>query len=354
MQNFYKGKKILITGHTGFKGSWLTQTLLNFEAEVFGYALPPESNPNLFEILQLEKKIHNKFADIRDFDQFNNFVKETNPEIIIHLAAQPIVLTSYQDPRYTYETNLMGTVNVLEAIRLNEIPTGLIITTDKVYKNENLDNPFKEDDELNGKDPYSNSKSCAELAFSSYLNSFFNPKDYNKNHNSLLASARSGNIIGGGDWSEYRLIPDIIRAIFEKNEEIEIRNPKATRPWFYILDCINAYLKLIEKLHKKEVTKVGSWNFSPNLEDKMTVEELSINSLEILQKGQFKIKESENNKEAKFLQLDNRKAKEELNWEPKNSVKESIKKTMNWYQEFYQGNSSIIDYTVEEINSYFN
>ena len=226
LQKFFKDKRVLITGHTGFKGSWLTQVLLNWGATISGVALKPNTKPSLFQTLGLEKKISNNFCDIRDFKKISEIVKKEKPEIVFHLAAQPLVRDSYDDPLYTFETNIMGTANILQAIKeTNTARAAVIITTDKVYENKESGLPFKENDKLGGYDPYSASKAAAEIVISSYIKSFFNLTNYNKKHKTLIASARAGNVLGGGDWQKDRLIPDIVRAVFEKKEKIIFLSP---------------------------------------------------------------------------------------------------------------------------------
>ena len=220
LQKFYKGKRVLITGHTGFKGSWLAQTLLSWGADVSGLALRPHTEPNLFDVLEIKNRIRNHFVDVRDFKKVRAVFAKEKPEIVFHLAAQPIVRDSYNEPLCTIETNTIGTANILECLRLSSsVKAGVIITTDKVYENKETTRPYKEDDRLGGHDPYSASKGAAELIISSYIRSFFNPDSYGTKHKTLIASARAGNIIGGGDWSKDRIIPDLVRAVFVQNKD---------------------------------------------------------------------------------------------------------------------------------------
>jgi len=352
LQKFFKDKRVLITGHTGFKGSWLTQVLLNWGATISGVALKPNTKPSLFQTLGLEKKISNNFCDIRDFKKISEIVKKEKPEIVFHLAAQPLVRDSYDDPLYTFETNIMGTANILQAIKeTNTARAAVIITTDKVYENKESGLPFKENDKLGGYDPYSASKAAAEIVISSYIKSFFNLTNYNKKHKTLIASARAGNVLGGGDWQKDRLIPDIIRAVFEKKEKIIIRNPNAIRPWQYVLEPLYGYLLLAEKLYKGKKDFSGAWNFGPNNKNYLTVEELIKITLELLRQGSYEIKRDYGKHEAHLLKLDSNKSKKFLNWQSQLDIKTILKLSCDWYKAFYD-KKDIIDLTNEQINSF--
>ena len=351
--SFFKDKKILITGHTGFKGSWLTQILLNAKANIIGYALEPPTNPSLFEILNLEKKVKNYFADIRDFNFLKNVLEKEEPEIVFHLAAQPLVRDSYDDPIYTYETNVMGTVNILQAIKeVKSVKAAVIITTDKVYKNKEWIWAYREVDELGGYDPYSTSKACAELVIKSYVKAFFNIKDYKKTHSTLIASTRAGNVIGGGDWSKDRLIPDIIKAIFEKKEKIVIRNPESIRPWQHVLEPLYGYLLLAKKLYEGDTFYVGAWNFAPNEENFVNVKYIVETAINTLKQGSYVIKRDTTKHEAKILKLDATKAKEYLKWNPILSLKETLNWTFDWYKNFYKG-KNMLNFTNNQIKKFF-
>jgi len=354
LQKFFKNKKILITGHTGFKGSWLTQILLNWGAKVSGVALKPNTKPSLFQILRLEKKIRNNFCDIRDFNKISEIIKREKPEIVFHLAAQPLVRDSYDNPLYTFETNIMGTANILQVIKeIDTVRAAVIITTDKVYKNKESGRPFKEDDKLGGYDPYSASKAAAEIVIDSYIKSFFSPENYKCNHSTLLASARSGNVLGGGDWSKDRIATDIVRAIFEKNEEIIIRNPQAIRPWLYVLEPLHGYLLLAKKLYSGKKEFVGSWNFGPKEGNYLTVEQLTKTAIKILGQGSYKIKPDSKKHEAMLLKLNNNKAKKLLGWKPKLQIDEILENTFTWYKSFYNG-EDMIKLTNNQITSFYN
>jgi CDP-glucose 4,6-dehydratase len=353
LKKFYNGKRILITGHAGFKGSWLSNILINWGAEIIGYSLEPNTSPNLFETLELKSKIINYFNDIRDIKKLKEVIYKEKPEIIFHMAAQPLVRNSYDDPIYTYQTNIIGTANILEAVKESKsVKSVIIITTDKVYENIEKETGYVEDDRLGGYDPYSTSKACAELITGSYVKSFFNPKDYLKKHNLLVSSVRAGNVIGGGDWSKDRLIPDIIKGIFEKEEDIIIRNPNAIRPWQHVLEPLTGYLILARKLYDGEIKFVGAWNFAPEEENFITVEELIKNGINILEKGNYKINTSSEKHETMVLKLDATKAKNNLNWKPSLNVSKTLKITFDWYKEFYNNKDDIINYTNKQINDF--
>jgi CDP-glucose 4,6-dehydratase len=354
LKEFFKDKKVLITGHTGFKGAWLSQIMLNWEAEVCGYSLAPNTKPSLFEALRLAEKMDSNIADIRDLEELDKVVKKFKPDIIFHLAAQPIVRESYDNPVYTYEANVMGTVNVLETIRLNSIKAGVIITTDKVYRNFEKDIGYKEEDHLGGYDPYSNSKACADLVVSSYISSFFNEKDFGKKHNTLVASARAGNVVGGGDWAKDRLLPDAIKAFLVNNEDLLIRSPKAIRPWQHVLEPLYGYILLAVHLYNGEVDKAGGWNFGPQEDDMKEVEHVIGLVTKHLDKGRVVVQEDKSKHEAGILKLDNSKARDKLGWIPKYDLGQTIKETVKWYEVFHLGHEDITNYTVKQIETYFN
>lgn len=352
IQRFFKNKKILITGHTGFKGGWLTQILLNWGANITGIALEPNTTPNLFTALGLKKKIKNYFTDIRNFKKVKKITLKEKPEIVLHLAAQPLVRDSYDDPLYTFETNIIGTANVLQTIKeTNSVKSTVIITTDKVYE-ERKSVYYKEIDKLGGYDPYSASKAGAEIVIDSYIKSFFSPKDYNKKHKTLIVSARSGNVIGGGDWQKDRIIPDIIRDVFEKQEKLVIRSPGSIRPWQYVLEPLYGYLLLVKELYEGEKELSGAWNFGPNKKNYLTVRELAEKTIKILKKGSFIVKRDSTKHEAECLRLNINKAKNILGWQPILNLDQSLKFTFDWYQSFYN-KKDIIDITNQQIKSFF-
>jgi CDP-glucose 4,6-dehydratase len=355
MQNFYKNKKILITGHSGFKGSWLTKILSNWGASVAGISLPPNTNPSLFEILKLSDRINrNYFVDIRDFKKIKEIFETEKPEMVFHLAAQPIVRDSYDDPLTTYSTNVFGTANILQAIKdIGIVKSAVIITTDKVYENKEWPYPYREIDALGGHDPYSASKAAADIVVNSYIQSFFNPKDFGSKHNTLVAIARAGNVIGGGDWAKDRLVPDMVRAIFERKESVVIRSPKAIRPWQHVLEPLNGYLMLGQQLYDGNRNMSGAWNFGPNEESFVCVEKLVAEGISTLNQGTFKIIEDTSKYEANLLKLDINKAGNILGWHPKWQFDDSLKATFEWYGQFYSGVKNINVFTDKQIKLYF-
>lgn len=351
-RNFFKDKKVFITGHTGFKGSWLSQILVESGAKVCGFAPEPQTSPNLFSILGLKEELDHRTGDVRDFQLLHKTVKEFAPEIIFHLAAQPLVRVSYDRPRYTYEVNILGTVNVLEAIRLNNVRAGVLVMTDKVYKNPNRSVFFREEDPLGGYDPYSNSKACADLVVSSYIQSFFNPEDFGVKHNTLVASTRAGNVIGGGDWAKDRLVPDLVKAFLVEQKEVVIRNPKAIRPWQHVLEPLAGYLLLAKSLFGGDVKKSGAWNFGPREDGVRDVETMVKLFIKNLGQGSYVVKKDETKHEEGVLMLNIDKARKELSWEPRLSVEEMVEKTAAWYKNFYAGDYDMRQFTVQQIKEY--
>ena len=344
----FKDKKVFITGHTGFKGSWLTTILLEIGAEVMGYSLQPEYQPNHFELLNLSDKIIHEIGDIRNaqnlFEKINNF----KPEFIFHLAAQPLVQKSYNNPVETFNTNIIGTVNILESVRnCDSVKSLIIVTSDKCYENVEWIWGYRENDKMGGHDPYSASKGAAELVFSSYSRSYFA-----NNKNLGYASVRAGNVIGGGDWSENRIIPDCIRSI-NQNIPIEIRNPFATRPWQHVLEPLSGYLVLAAKIYENPNTYSGSWNFGPSSSEVRTVEEVANEMVKYLESGSVKVVNSNNNHEANLLQLNCDKAHQLLKWQPRWNFKETIFFTADWYKKNNEGYETF-EITQNQIKTYFN
>lgn len=322
--SFYKGKKVFVTGHTGFKGSWLTAILVKAGAEVTGYSLTPPTNPNLFSISGVENKINSVIGDVRDFDAMKKAFDECDPEIVFHLAAQPIVITSYEQPKYTYETNVMGTVNILECVRLSKnVKSVLNVTTDKVYKNNEWCWGYRENEPLDGYDPYSNSKSCSELVTHSYKSSFFDSMGI------AVSTARAGNVIGGGDFADNRIIPDCVRAAV-KGEDIIVRNPNSTRPYQHVLEPLNAYLMIAERQYEDKSLQ-GYYNVGPNDSDCLTTGELATIFCESWGNGQtFKCLKKDGPHEANFLKLDCSLLKTTFGWSPVWSAKQAVEKTVEW------------------------
>ena len=352
MEKFYKNKKILITGHTGFKGTWLTIILNSFGAELMGYALTPDTNPSFFTISKGESLCKSIIGDIRDIAKLHKQIKEFQPDIVFHLAAQPIVRTSYQIPAETFEVNAIGTANVLDGIRqLSKPCIAVMITTDKVYDNMESGRAYQESDRLGGYDPYSASKACAELVIDSYRKSFFNSKEYEK-HQTSLASARAGNVIGGGDWANNRLIPDIVRALAKK-ESIQIRNPKAVRPWQHVLEPLWGYLTLARKMAENPLMYADAFNFGPFPSDVLTVKEMTELAVDIWGEGQISFPKLTNQPhEAGLLSLDITKAERLLNWKPKLNAKKALAFTLEWYKSYYNNDSNMINITHNQIDTY--
>jgi CDP-glucose 4,6-dehydratase len=340
--DIYKGKTVLITGHAGFVGCWFTLWLKELGAKVIGLSLDPVTEPNLFKIIKIENRIDHVAGDIRDYTHLLSVFKKYKPEIVFHLAAQPLVRLSYKEPRATYETNVMGTVNVLEAIRNAEfVRAGIMVTSDKCYENRGWVFGYREIDAMGGYDPYSSSKGCAELVTSAYRNSFFNPNDYGKVHDVAISSARVGNIIGGGDWMADRIFPDCVRAL-SQNKKIIIRNPKATRPWQYVLEPLSGYLWLGALMYKDGAAYSGAWNFGPNDNKMLSVEDIVKLVIKHWGDGDYSVDKDSHPHEAAFLSLDCSKAHALLKWIPTYDVYTAIKETVNWYKEYY--NSTDKDY----------
>lgn len=330
MRNFYLSKTILITGHTGFKGSWMCKVLTMLGAKVVGYALEP-TTPSLFEIAGIEKNLTSVIGDIRDLNHLNDTIQKYRPEIVIHMAAQPIVRESYKNPVYTYETNVMGTVNICESIRLcDSVRSFLNVTTDKVYRNNEWEWGYRETDSLDGYDPYSNSKSCSELVTSSYTKSFFNSRGI------AVSTCRAGNVIGGGDFASDRIIPDCVRAM-EKGEKIIIRNPYSTRPYQHVLEPVIAYLKLAA-LQYENPELAGNYNIGPDDCDCVETGELADIFCKAWSDGASweNVAEKDAPHEANFLKLDCSKIKSVLNWKPRWHIGQAVEKTVEWSKAYLE------------------
>lgn len=346
--SFYKHKKIFLTGHTGFKGTWLSRILIQAGADVTGYSLEPPTNPSLFKQTKTAGQMKSILGDIRDGKKLKNAMLEEKPEIVLHLAAQPIVRTSYRDPVGTYETNLIGTVNILEAVRACvSVKSFVNITTDKVYLNKEWPWGYRENEELCGFDPYSNSKSCSELVTYSYRKSFFTDEN-----SPAISTARSGNVIGGGDYATDRIVPDCIRAV-EGGKEIILRNPNSTRPYQHVLECLSGYLLLAQKQYEDK-TFAGSYNFGPNDESCVTTGELATLFCDSWGEGASWKNVSEANAphEANFLKLDCSKSKTVLGWKPHWSIGTAIEKIIEW-EKAVQDGASAADMTDRQIMEYF-
>jgi CDP-glucose 4,6-dehydratase len=327
---FWKGKKVFITGHTGFKGSWLCLWLHSLGANIYGYALDPPTDPSLFELCKINTLAQSTIADVRDGAALAKTMREAEPEIVIHMAAQPLVRDSYKMPVETYSINVMGTVNVFEAVRATKTVKAVInVTTDKCYENKEWAWGYRENEPLGGYDPYSNSKACSELITSAYRNSYFNPKEHPV-HGVGLASARAGNVIGGGDWATDRLVPDCIRALL-KNDKIFIRNPHAIRPWQHVLEPLSGYLLLAQKLYEEGPRYAEAWNFGPVDDDAKPVEWL-VKRLCTKWGGSasYSVDPGKHPHEAHYLKLDCSKARSGLGWRPKWDLEKSIGCIIEW------------------------
>jgi CDP-glucose 4,6-dehydratase len=334
---FYAGKKVFLTGHTGFKGSWFCLWLHSLGAEVTGYALEPPTDPSLYELCSVDKSIKSTIADIRDGSALAKAMLAAQPEIVIHMAAQPLVRDSYKMPVETYAVNVMGTVNLFEAVRqCKSVKAAINVTTDKCYENKEWIWGYRENEPLGGYDPYSNSKACSELVTSAYRSSYFNPKEYGT-HGIAVASARAGNVIGGGDWATDRLIPDCVRAIL-KGEKIVIRNPDAIRPWQHVLEPLSGYLMLAQRLYAEGPRYAEAWNFGPDDSDAKPVEWLVKSLCAKLGNGaSYSIDKGQHPHEAHYLKLDCSKAKSELGWRPRWYLEKSINSIVEWTLGYKQG-----------------
>ena len=347
-RTFWKDKKVLVTGHTGFKGSWLSLWLQKLGAKVVGYALSPPTKPSLFEVAQVADGMTSITEDVRHLEYLQAVIADHRPEIIIHLAAQPLVRCSYEDPVETYSTNVMGTVNVLEAVRQSEsIRVVVSITSDKCYENKEWLWGYRENDPVGGYDPYSSSKGCAELIISAYRDSFFPAEKY-QHHRVAVASTRAGNVIGGGDWARDRLIPDFMTAIMEDRPAI-IRSPSAVRPWMHVLEPLNGYLCLAEQLWAHGPKFAQAWNFGPNSEDTKTVLWLVEHLTRFWGEGaRWKLDSVHHPHESRFLKLDCSKAQSLLGWLSKLRLSTALEWTVEWYRS-YQQNKDMRALTEEQI-----
>jgi CDP-glucose 4,6-dehydratase len=353
LQQAYKGKKVFLTGHTGFKGAWMLKTLSLLGAEVKGYALDPLTKDDLYYLIDGNSICTSVIADLRDKKRLEEELVSFQPDFVFHLAAQPLVRLSYEIPAETFEVNVIGTANVLDAVRLLEKKCDVVlITTDKVYHNNEWIYPYREKDRLGGYDPYSASKACAELVIDSYRNSFFNSNNYEQ-HKKGIAVARAGNVIGGGDWSKDRLIPDIAKA-FAIEKPVVIRSPNSVRPWQHVLEPVIGYLLLGANLAAEPVHFSQAYNFGPHLSDALPVEEMLKLAIQSWGKGEYIIEKSEGQPhEAGLLKLDISKAMEELKWQPKMDAKQAVSITMDWYSEFAQNKKNISEFTAVQINNFF-
>jgi CDP-glucose 4,6-dehydratase len=347
-RTFWKGKRVFLTGHTGFKGSWLSLWLEDMGAVVKGFSLEPYTQPNLFEVAKISSGIESEIGDIRDYEKLKSSIESFSPNVILHLAAQPLVRDSYEDPLGTYETNVMGTANLLQVSReLPDLKSIVIVTTDKCYENREWEWGYRENEAMGGYDPYSSSKGCAELVTSAFRRSFFQSTDV------AIATARAGNVIGGGDWSRDRLIPDVLRS-YNQGEQVIIRNPKATRPWQHVIEPLSGYLILAEELYNRGSAFAEPFNFGPKDEDCQSVESI-LNTININWKDcpGWKLDDEANPHEARFLKLDISKAKDKLNWTPKWNLESTIKRIVDWNKACNR-QEDMRQYCIYEIKSYSN
>jgi CDP-glucose 4,6-dehydratase len=347
--NIYKNKTVLVTGHTGFKGSWLTYWLKQMGANVIGYSLDAPTQPNHFQLLDLD--IISLIGDIRNEELLNKTFTTYQPDIVFHLAAQALVISSYENPIETYETNVIGTLKVFEACKkCSSVKAIVNITSDKAYENKESLWGYREDDPMGGFDPYSSSKGCSELLTASYRNSYFNLSDFGSKHHTLLASCRAGNVIGGGDWAKDRLVTDIMLSV-SQNKKVLIRNPFATRPWQHVLEPLSGYLLVGQKLLEKESSLAGSWNFGPPEGQNITVAEVIKNVQKYWPAISYSLDKDEKLHEAQFLKLDCTKAQVKLNWRSVWHSDKTFEHTVKWYKAFYE-NQTVL--TSTDFSDYIN
>ena len=348
----YFGKKVFLTGHTGFKGAWLLGILNQLGAIVKGYANPPETPNDLYNLIEGNKLCDSVIADLRDYNRLEKEMESFQPDYVFHLAAQALVRESYKNPRETYEVNVIGTLNLLEALKkVDQKCNVVMITTDKVYFNHEWSFAYRENDQLGGQDPYSSSKACSEFVIQSYQHAFFPVNKFN-NHQKAISVARAGNIIGGGDWSNDRLIPDLIRAVYT-DTPIKVRSPKAVRPWQYVLDPLNGYLKLGQALNNDPISFSTPFNFGPKIHDCISVESVINQCISYCKKATVEIVDKDRDfKESHFLTLDTAKVERELKWTPKLTLSQGLQKTIDWYAAFQGNPTQIKKFTIEQINKF--
>lgn len=349
--DFFRGKRIFLTGHTGFKGAWLSLWLHSLGARVTGYALPAPTSPSLFELARVGELVESVTGDVREAENLYLALRDASAEIVIHMAAQPLVRLSYLNPVETYATNVMGTVHLLEAVRrVGGVRAVVNVTTDKCYENREWHWGYREDEPMGGYDPYASSKGCSELVTSAYRSSFFNESDY-ASHGVALASARAGNVIGGGDWAADRLIPDCVAALL-RGEPIRIRSPHAVRPWQHVLEPLSGYLTLAQRLFQEGTRYAGGWNFGPSDEDAREVEWIVRTMCSRWEGGAgYEVDPGEHPHEAKYLKLDCSKAKGELGWRPRWNLETAIEKIVEWTQAYQRGDD-LREVTLRQIAAY--
>ena len=352
-QQFWQGKRVFLTGHTGFKGGWLSLWLQQLGAEMTGYALESPTQPSLFEVACVGRGMQSIIGDIRDSDNIKRVMTDACPEVVIHMAAQPLVRYSYSNPVETYETNIMGLVHLLEAVRATPSVKAVVnVTSDKCYENKEWPWGYRENEPMGGYDPYSNSKGCAELITACYRNTYFNSEKYDE-HGIAIASARAGNVIGGGDWAQDRLIPDMLRAI-SKGESVQIRNPGAIRPWQHVLEPLSGYLILAEKLYTNGTAYAEGWNFGPDDNEAETVGWVIEHLVQAWGSGaKWSVDNQQHPHEATQLRLDCSKARSRLGWHPRWGIDQTIDKIVDWHKAYDQG-ANMHEITLAQINSYLN
>jgi len=345
IRDFYSKRKVLITGHTGFIGSWLTKWLTMLDAEVCGYSLDPPSSPNMYNLLNLGDSVTDIREDIRNREVIQKVLLDFNPEIVFHLAAQPIVLESYDNPVDTFDVNVTGTVNLLNEVRkVGSAKVIIVMTSDKSYRNNEWVYPYRENDVLGGKDPYSASKSCQDIVVNSFREGYFY-------HSGIaISSIRAGNVIGGGDWAPFRIIPDLVRGI-AKGETVKIRNPNSVRPWQHVLEPISGMLMLAERMYN-HIEFSGDWNFGPESHKEITVRELVETFIELWRSGNYIVEKMQSYNEADYLQLDISKVKRELKWTPRYNFNAALKETVDWYKSYYK-KENMNKITENQIKEYF-
>ena len=345
-REFWNSKRVLITGHTGFKGGWLSTWLADAGCDVLGYSLEPATQPSFYELCGVGNKVQTVFGDIRDTQSFKDVVLSFRPEIVFRLAAQPLVRQSYVAPIETYETNVIGTAKVLEALReIEEVRSIVCVTTDKCYENNEWVWPYRETDALGGYDPYSSSKACSEIVVSAYRSSFFDSSQCG------LATVRAGNVIGGGDFSDDRLLPDFFRAITER-EELKIRSPSAIRPWQHVLDPLAGYIKLAQRLYEEPETFSEAWNFGPDEGDAKSVEWIVTRLCESFDGAIWSLEGESQPHEAGVLRLDSSKSKSKLDWQPCWNLAEALRKSCDWVRAHAEGSKDMSEFSLEQIKEY--
>ncbi len=354
LESTYRNTRVFVTGHTGFKGSWLCAWLCRLGAKVTGYALPPPTQPSLFDTLKLSAEMHNIHGDIRDLESLYKAMKDARPEIVLHLAAQPLVLESYKNPKVTFDTNVGGTVNMFEALRrYRQARVFINVTSDKCYDNREWLWSYRENDAMGGRDPYSASKGCAELVFNAYARSYFDPAEI-ASHGLALASVRAGNVIGGGDWAENRIVPDCVRAL-SSGRIPGLRNPRAVRPWQHVLEPLGGYLRLAQQLLHRPDELFGGWNFGPQASNCRTVAQLAQAFVKVWGSGHWEdLSENQTNAvhEARFLRLCCDRANHVLKWNPVWDFEQTVRHTADWYRVFYEDPLVARDFCHHQIEEY--